>query len=174
MSILDMYAQCLQKLGRKSDYVRIALKIVAKDVQKHRRSSGFKTTKHLKSITGSLDRQIVDTRAYLRSLLVISKDLKEMVTTPLKRYFAIVHINPHLRHFDDKDGFELAVDLRYVMPLPLKAQKFEVRLVSATEGQSRDIWLSSKDAVTMIPGQNQILVASNVWCSHWAILPLKG
>ena len=157
-----MYAQCLQKLGRKSDYVRIALKIVAKEAQRQRRRTGFRSTRPSKLTVGTTQRQIVDTRGYLQNLLSTSKDLKEPVTTPLKRYFVNVRVDPHVRHFEDKDGFELEMDVHHVMYNVLEARKLEIRLVSAGEGQSRDIWLSSPTPISLASGRNRVSVLSNV------------
>ena len=157
-----MYAQCLQKLGRKSDYIRIALKIVAKEAQRQRRRTGLRSYISSKPTAGTTERQIVDTRGYLQNLLSTSKDLKEPVTTPLKRYFVSIHVDPHVRHFEDKDGFELEVNVHHVMRNILVARKLEIRLVNAGEGQSRDIWLSSPSPVSLAPGRNRVSVLSNV------------
>ena len=162
ISVLDMYAQCLQKLGRKSDYVRIALKIVAKEAQRQRRRTGLRSTRSSMPITGTIQRQIVDTYGYLENLLSTSKDLKEIVTTPLKRYFVSVRVDPHVRHFEDKDGFGLEVNVHHVMYHVLEVRKLEIRLVSAGAGQARDIWLSSPSSVSLAPGRNRVSVLSNV------------
>lgn len=146
--MLDIHAQCLQKLNKLDDYVRIALKLLAKVVQMKRQALSDKTARKPHSTTRQ-DHLTRNTDKYLKDLLRISKKLEQPVTALLTDFFSEISIRPYLEHFESKDGFRVAIDIGNVMLDGIYIQRLQLRLLSADEGLGREVWLSSEGSVKM-------------------------
>ena len=162
LSILDMYAQCLKKLDRWDDFVKIGLKVLAKTVQLHYRNLDFKCRMEIHSTAAMNNDDVVNGMRYLSQVLSASRKLEVPASAPMVNYFEQIQVDPHIRHLEDQDGFELSVKLRSMMPSELHVQQVQVRLVSVGEGQKRDIWLSTVGAVKLKKGFITVVVISNV------------
>jgi len=161
LSILDMYAQCLKKLDRWDDFVKIGLKVLAKTVQLRHQSLGLKSKMSFSSTAAMHSNDVVNGVRYLGDILSASRKVDVPVSAPIVDYLGQIQVDPHIRHLDDKDGFELSLSLRNMMPSELHIQQFQVRLVSVGEGQTRDIWLST-GGVKLMRGLVSVVLASNV------------
>jgi radical SAM superfamily enzyme with C-terminal helix-hairpin-helix motif len=71
-------------------------------------------------------------------------------------------VEPYLRHFDDKDGFQLRVQFRHVLEDEIEIRRIKIRLVSATPGQGKDIWLERTAAMQLQKGMCRTWLSSNV------------
>lgn len=163
--MLQMHAQCLKKLKKTEEYIHMALKILAKWVGRRKTPSfrvnrpGF-TMDALKQDDQNLGN--VGSRGYLEDLLLSSKDLKHQISVPMGEYFGPVSVDPYIRHYADRDGFQLQLRLQYLLPESMQAQQVRVRLVSYREGQQRDIWLAADEAQLMEAGTVKAMVGSKV------------
>lgn len=163
--MLQMHAQCLQKLEKTEEYVHMALKILAKWVGRRKTLSfqdsrpGF-TVVVLDQIDHTLGN--VGSKGYLEDLLLSSKDLKQQISVPMGEYFGPVFVDPYIRHYADKDGFQLQLRLQYLLPESMQAQQVRVRLVCYREGQQRDIWLAADEAQLLEAGTVKVMVGSKV------------
>ena len=156
LAILDMYAGCLKELGKSEDYVRIGLKLLAKITMSPRhdleRRNDRAPSTHFTTVYPS---------DHVRSILAASKALKEPCLVHLRNYFLDVTISQHIEHLPGKDGFSLKVSLRHILDEELDAI-FKVRLISASEGQNREIWLSSGTPVKLRRGRVFVDVTSSM------------
>ena len=112
---------------------------------------------------GSMQTQnAVDASKYLEELLNASRSQDEPVVAAMKNYFSDVRLESTIVHFDDKDGFKIPLSLQYLLPAKLEVLQIEGRIISATEGQSREIWLSSEKTLKVERGSLTTFLVSNV------------
>ena len=159
ISMLDTYADCLKKLHREEEHVRISLKILAKI---DRGSSTF-VRQSSTSVTGLQNPiQILRKGAHnLSTILATSKCLNVEVSTSLNNYFSNVHLDKYIQHFLEQDGFKMHLNVESLSSDELPFQSVQVRLVSAEADQHSEIWLSAKDQLIK-PGKTRILLSSRV------------
>ena len=150
-TILDIYSRCLKKLDRVEDYVHITLKTLAKGLVTGSYTSGPR-----------FNLGVLDVRGYLKDIIIASKSLTEPVIVPLKSYFSNVHVSSFLEHFDDRDGFKLALSIRSRMPDVLEVHSVKIRLDSIQDGQAREIWCSTDDTARIDRNETTFYVASKV------------
>ena len=164
--MLQMHAQCLKKLEKTEEYIHMVLKILAKWVG-GRKVSSFRVDRpvvgqatldhHNDHILGN-----VGSTRYFEDLLTSSKGLQQQISVPMSKFFGQVSVDPYIRHYADKDGFQLQLRLQYLLPESMQAQQVRVRLVSCAEGQQHNIWLAADEAQTMEPGTVKVMVGSKV------------
>ncbi|KAF2711185.1 TMEM1 family protein-like protein [Pleomassaria siparia CBS 279.74] len=165
-TMLKMYAQCLKKLNRKDEYVRTLLSILAKSagsrIANRASSKGSGAVKASSLPKDWLDDDNVDTTSVLTDLVDFSEQLTYNVTAPMMTYFGDIVVEPYVRHFDDKDGFQLRLQFRHVLEDEVDLRTAKVRLVSAVPGQAKEIWLESSDDVRLQKGVCRIWLSSNI------------
>lgn len=163
--MLQMHAQCLKRLEKTEEYVHMALKILAKWVGR-RKTLSFRDSRPVVTVAvlGGVDHTLgnVGSKGYLEDLLLSSKALKQQISVPMSEYFGSVSVDPYIRHYVDRDGFQLQLRLQYLLPESMQAQKVRVRLVCYREGQQRDIWLTAEEAQPMEGGTVKVMVGSKV------------
>lgn len=168
--MLRMYAQCLKKLNRKDEYIRTLLDLLAKSAAKrksiklsklpHSRHSSF--TEAPEEMEGWLDDDRVDTTGLFHELISFSKQLPYDVTVPMSKYFGDIVVEPYVRHYDEKDGFQLRLQFRHVLEDEVEFRRARIRLISATSTQGKEIWLESGGAVSLKRGVGRFWLNSNV------------
>ena len=113
--------------------------------------------------SGSIRSQTaVDACKYLKDLLHASKSQDEPVIAAMKKYFSDIRLDSSIVHFDSKDGFKVPLSFQYLLPASLEILKIEARIISATEGQTREIWLSSEETMKAEKGLLTTFLVSNV------------
>lgn len=170
-AMLKMYARCLKKLHRKDEYTRTVLDILAKSAAQRkasllpRRSKPVENGENMKvqqAMTGWLDDDRVDAAGYLTELVSFSNQMPYDVSVPMAKYFADIAVEPYLRHYNDKDGFQIRLQFRHLLQDDLEVQKVRVRLVSASSNQAREIWLESLAPQTISRGLIKLWLDCNV------------
>ncbi|KAF2180184.1 hypothetical protein K469DRAFT_715422 [Zopfia rhizophila CBS 207.26] len=164
--MLKMYAQCLKKLNRKDEYVRTLLDLLAKPAatRKSIRTSSNRASKldTVDKLHGWLDDDKMDTTGVLEELIDFSEQLPYDVTVPMTKYFGDIVVEPYMRHFDNKDGFQLRLQFRHVLEDEIELRQAKVRLVNATSAQGKEIWLESPDSIRLKKGVIRVWLSSNV------------
>ena len=156
--MLDLYAQCLGHLDRKEEYVSVALKIVAKQVEGNRRSRDNWKVDLQKS-----NSWITETsRSYLRSLIAASTSLERQIVAAVERYFGHVSLDPQIRYSNKHDSFHLRLKLKLQALETLSAEEIRVCLVRTTGEQRSELWLTAADAIIAAGEVTTISVASMV------------
>ncbi|KAF2002968.1 TMEM1 family protein-like protein [Amniculicola lignicola CBS 123094] len=160
-TMLRMHAQCLKKLNRKDEYVRTLLNLLSKSAADR---------KSIRSVLGRnpteskpwLDDNKVDTTGVLTELIHFSGQLSYDVEVPMAKYFGDITVEPYVRHFENKDGFQLRLQFRHVLEDEIDLKKAKVRLSSTTSAQGKDIWLESSGTLKLEKGLCRLWVDSNV------------
>lgn len=165
-SLAKVHAECLKKLNRRDDYVQMLLTLLALSAAREKSYLELRQRKRpLASSSGPwLDDDLMDIGSSLEELVSYSEALPYDRPVAMERYFSDINIEPHIHHYDDRDGFSLRVKLRHLLQESLVVDKTVLRLKLAEAGTSREIVLESSDAIELKTGLNSILVHSNV-CS---------
>ena len=77
-------------------------------------------------------------------------------------YFTDIAVEPYLRHYENKDGFQLRLQFRHVLEDEIEIRAVKIRLVSATSTTAKDIWLETPEAVTLEKGLSLVWLGCNV------------
>ena len=164
LTMLQLHARCLMSLGRDEDFVRVALRILAKVIEseaitmqgdhKPKKAGGLATSSVYKvSSNGS---------SYLGQLLEVSKNLKQPVIIPMANYFGGIRLVPYIRHHEQQDSYEMIIEIGHVMSEILPVQLIEAKLLGDEKTNGNEIWLTTAHAQVMRPGINKVTVGSQV------------
>lgn len=163
--MLKMYAQCLKKLNRKDEYVRVLLDLLAKSAS-NRKPSLSLTMRRASLHTPWIDDDRLDTTGILQELVTFSEELPYDVPAPMSRYFSDVVADPHIQHYPDQDGFQMKLSFRHLLEDDIDIDKAKIRLVSMGAGENRDIWLETKEKLEMKQGHTTTWLHSDVSSDH--------
>jgi hypothetical protein len=171
-TMLKMYAQCLKKLNRKDEYIRTLLDLLAKSAASRlsmRSSSKRASTMATNTLPKDwLDDDNVDTTGVFAQLISYSHQLPKDKNAPMAKYFSDIVVEPYVRHFDDKDGFQLRLQFRHILEDDIELDQAKIRLISATSAQGKEIWLESSKITTVAKGLCRLWLSSNVRTCHQA------
>ncbi|KAI9849404.1 MAG: hypothetical protein M1838_000147 [Thelocarpon superellum] len=168
-TMLRAYAQCLKRLDRDGDYVRVLVELLAQAVNGLRDQAP--RSRSSVDVDERMDRTLQTTRAeahglaadrYLAEMLKYSQTLPQRVTVALQRLCNSIRVMTVPQHYDDRDGFRLQLRLRYQLSRELQVERVKIRVVSTANVLSREIWLESEEPVTMMPGDMGIWVGTHV------------
>lgn len=165
-TMLKMHARCLKKLNRKDEYVRTVLDLLAKSAASR---MAFKNSVKRASTTDAddiprdwLNDDKVDTTDVFHELISYSQQLPYDVTVQMPKYFGDISVEPYVRHYDDKDGFQLRLQFRHHLEDEIEIRAAKIRLVSAVSNQAKDIWLEETGAIQLKRGLNRMWIGCNV------------
>lgn len=174
-SMVKMHAQCLKRLHRKDDYVKVLLHLLARSAT-HKRPSLLPRVRYPSGMNVDpnprkdgltwLDGDWVNTEGFLTELVTYSGQLPYDVSVPMSQYFDHIVLEPYLRHYPDKDGFQLRLCIRHLLEDELDVDRVKVRLLSESSGQSGEIWLENQGSLRLSRGINKIWLDTNVGCSR--------
>jgi hypothetical protein len=174
-TMLKMYAQCLKKLNRKDEYVRTLLDLLAKSAASRlsmrssfKRAEAVDTNKMPKDW---LNDDKVDTTGVFRQLIAYSAQLPKDKNPLMAKYFCDIVVEPYVRHFDNKDGFQLRLQFRHILEDDIEIDQARVRLTSATGAQGKEIWLERSRPIEVKKGLCRLWLGSNV-CGSMEMLIL--
>lgn len=153
--MLDLYAQCLRKLERNEEYVDVALRILAKQVQ------GWKADLEEADVK-LLSRRTRGGVQYLEDAVAVSRSLQKGLSVPIDQYFGEVVLDPQISHKDGKDGFTMHLSLHHILKENLLVDEVKVRLVSVDEDQRSELWLSQVKPPCSTSGSVTITAESQV------------
>jgi hypothetical protein len=113
----------------------------------------------------------VDTSGIFNELIEFSQQLPYDVTVPMPKYFGDISVEPYVRHYDDRDGFQLRLQFRHILEDEIEIKAAKVRLVSADSSQSKDIWLESTDPAKLKKGLVRMWLGCNVGLLFHLLIP---
>ncbi|KAF3000895.1 hypothetical protein E8E13_008046 [Curvularia kusanoi] len=165
-TMLKMYARCLKKLNRKDEYVRTLLDLLARS-SASRISFSSASKRSSDDIVSSmpsdwLNDDKIDTNGVLNELVNYSQQLPYDVSVQMADYFTDIAVEPYLRHYEDKDGFQLRLQFRHVLEDEVEIRAAKIRLISTTSTTAKDIWLETPQAMTIKKGLTRVWLACNV------------
>lgn len=158
--ILMMHAQCLKLLNRRDDYVRMLLGILAKAVSAKISSRDKKSESRTENF--EIETETMDGRSLLNELLSCSAQLPYEVSVEMSSYFQNIRVEPYIQHYEDREGFQLAVKIRSPFHDDLKVDRAAVVLESINELPARTIQLTNNDSNSISKGVFSTWVGCNV------------
>jgi hypothetical protein len=165
-TMLKMYAQCMKELNRKDEYIRTLLDLLAKSaasrLSKQSSTQQANTTETNAMLKDWLDDDNVDTTGVFDQLISYSQLLPKDKSAPMAKYFNDIVVEPYVRHFDDKDGFQLRLQFRHILEDEIELDQARIRLISATSAQGKEIWLESSEPTKVAKGLCRLWLSSNV------------
>ncbi|KAF2443555.1 hypothetical protein P171DRAFT_389859 [Karstenula rhodostoma CBS 690.94] len=165
-TMLKVYAHCLKKLNRKDEFVRTLLEVLAKSAASERSIRAHKSGASLKEDFQTpkdwLNDDQVSTVGIFSELVEYSQQLPYDVNVQMAKYFNDIVVEPYVRHFDGKDGFQLRLQFRHLLEDEIEFDKAKIRLIDATSAQGKDIWLESTEAAPVAKGICRVWLSSNV------------
>lgn len=163
--MLRMHARCLKKLNRKDEYVRTVLDLLAKSAASRMASKNSKRIRANDASGGIpewLNDDDVDTTDVFHEIVAYSQQLPYDVTVQMAKYFSDISVEPYVRHYDDKDGFQLRLQFRHLLEDEVEIKAAKIRLVSAISNQAKDVWLEETGTIQLKKGLNRMWIGSNV------------
>ncbi|KAF9732086.1 hypothetical protein PMIN06_002668 [Paraphaeosphaeria minitans] len=165
-TMLKVYARCLKKLNRKDEFVRTLLEVLAKSAASKRsmraHKSGASSTEAFQTPEDWLNDDQVSTAGIFSELVNYSQQLPYDVNVQMAKYFNDIVVEPYVRHFEGKDGFQLRLQFRHLLEDEVEFDKAKIRLIDAVSAQGKDIWLESTEAAHVAKGVCRVWLSSNV------------
>lgn len=158
--ILELHARCLKELGRNEEYVRTVVRLLSQYAM-HVQS---KLSERQKSLLESSAIRAGSSRVhpYLKDLLRASSSLPREFTVPISSFFGDVQVDPDIAHYEDRDGFQLQLRLRFLLESEIAVDSIKVRLVSAGGPVSNEVWLERSESVTVKSSTTKLTIGSSV------------
>lgn len=158
-TILELYTRCLKRLGQNDDFVRILLRLLSQYASYVQ--SGLSTRQ--KSALASSD-LVVQSNAhgYIEELFEASAKLTKELNVPLSSVFGDIDVDPEIKHYDDKDGFQMQLKLRFLLGDVINIESVKVRLVNASGLLSHEVWLERSEEVVIKSSASKLLIGSTV------------
>lgn len=165
-TMLKMYARCLRKLNRKDEYIRTLLDLLARSAASRISLSSSSKQASISSMPDDwLNDDKVDTGGVLNELINYSQQLPYDVSVQMAEYFTDIAVEPYVRHYEDRDGFQLRLQFRHILEDEVEIRAAKVRLVSAHSTTAKDIWLETPEALTIKKGLTRVWAGCNVSCA---------
>lgn len=162
-TMLKMHARCLKKLNRKDEYVRTVLDLLSKSSAS--RMASKSSSKRIDATGDShewLNDDNVDTTDVLHEIVGYSQQLPYDVTVQMAKYFSDISVEPYVRHYEDKDGFQLRLQFRHLLEDEIEIRAAKIRLVSSVSNQAKDVWLEETGTIQLKKGLNRMWIGCNV------------
>ncbi|KAK4124346.1 hypothetical protein N657DRAFT_617468 [Parathielavia appendiculata] len=159
LSMLVMYARCLKELKKLDDYVNKALfQLLTKAAaaERDRLQQRLRFRVGLPAATQYPEASAIS--GYLADLLSVSVSLEKDVKIPLVNFFCDLGLDGPPMYDEGQDSFSLFLDLHSLLVDEFKADTVRVRISSPAAGGNKEIWLQTKDPVTIRPGPNKVKV----------------
>ena len=153
--MLDLYAQCLDRLDRIEEYVSIVLKIISKQIEALSRLQDSTKLTSNQSFSGGSE-------TYLQRLLTASKRLERPIIAPLERFFDSVSLDPNVKHSKESDSFHLLLSVKPLFRDSIVLDEARVSLVRMAGEQRTELWLSANDFMLAARGTTKISLVSMV------------
>ncbi|KAJ5578108.1 uncharacterized protein N7459_007072 [Penicillium hispanicum] len=157
-TMLELYARCLKELNRNEDYVRMMLRLLAKFAAYSQSQLSVKQ-RALSTPVSLLEQEQL--AGYVSDLFEGIGSLQKDVTASLVDFFTDLHVHPAIRLYDNKDGFQIQMSLRFLLGPQIEINSIKVRLVSANSSQNAEHWIESSNTFMVQSSMTKILIDSS-------------
>lgn len=99
---------------------------------------------------------------YVDELFETSSTLQKEVSASLMDFFADMRIDPVVLHYEDRDGFQVQLYLRFLLGKQIDVGAIKVRLVSANGSQSNEHWIETCAKTVVKSTSTRLLIDSSV------------
>jgi hypothetical protein len=158
-SLLELHARCLKELRRNEDYVRMMIRLLSKFATYAQAQLSVRQ-KAVSSSIPSTEQEILD--EHVSDLFKVSSALQKDIPASLTDFFADLHVNPAIRLYDNQDGFQVELSLRFLLGKQIEIDNLKLRLVSANSSQNSEHWIESADKFVVKSSSTQVLIDSSV------------
>ncbi|KAJ5832647.1 hypothetical protein N7474_000958 [Penicillium riverlandense] len=156
-SMLELHTRCLKELKRNEEYVRTMLRLLA-NFAAYLQAQLTVKQKALAASASFMEQELL--AGYVSGLFDASQSLQKEVSASLTDFFTDLHVNPAIRLFDDKDGFQIQLSLRFLLGQQVDIDSIKVRLVSAGTAQHAEHWIESSNKSVVKSTTTKILIDS--------------
>lgn len=156
-AILEMYARCLKELKKNEEYARMLLRLLAKFAA-HTQAN---LLGHQQKILGTSS-LLLPVSPYVDDLFEASSALQKEVPASLTDFFADIRVDPVVLHYEDRDGFQVQLYLRFLLGRQIDVDAVKVRLVSANGSQSNEHWIETCAKAVVKSTSTRLLIDSSV------------
>ncbi|EED21634.1 TMEM1 family protein, putative [Talaromyces stipitatus ATCC 10500] len=139
-AILELYARCLKELDRNDEYVRSMLRLLSQYASYTESDLSPRQKASLAASDTSFESNV---SPYVDELLQASKSLAKEVNIPFSSFFGDLVVDPEIKHYEDKDGFQMHIKLRCLFDKDIVADSIKIRLVGAIGTLSNEVWLEN-------------------------------
>ncbi|KAJ5135657.1 uncharacterized protein N7515_004935 [Penicillium bovifimosum] len=157
-SILELHARCLKELKRNEDYVWMMIRLLSKFATYAQAQLSVRQ----KAVTGSIpstEQELLE--GHVRDLFEASGALQKDIPASLTDFFADLRVDPAIRLFDSRDGFQIQLSLRFLLGRQIEIDNLKLRLVSAHGSQNSEHWIESSAKFVVKSSSTQILIDSS-------------
>ncbi|KAJ5950381.1 TRAPP II complex TRAPPC10 [Penicillium vulpinum] len=157
-SMLELHARCLKELKRNEDYVRMMIRLLSKFATYAQAQLSVRQ----KAVAGSIpsiEQEILE--GHVRDLFEAASALQRDIPASLTDFFADLRVDPAIRLYDNKDGFQIQMSLRFLLGQQIEIDSLKARLVSANSSQNSEHWIESSAKFVVKSSTTQILIDSS-------------
>jgi hypothetical protein len=158
-SMLELHARCLKELQRNEDYVRMMIRLLSKFAAYAQAQLSVRQ----KAVAGTIpstEQEILE--EHVRDFFEVSGALQKDIPASLTDFFADLRVNPAIRLYENQDGFQVELSLRFLLGQQIEIDNFKLRLVSANSAQNSELWIESTDKLVVKSSSTQVLIDSSV------------
>ncbi|KXJ91533.1 TMEM1 family protein [Microdochium bolleyi] len=163
LSMLVMYTDCLKRLGRKEEYVKVTLKLLSKAASAERERLESKLTLRIGDRKAEYPENDV-IKGFLPDLLAEVRETSKDTLMPLSSFFASMEVRG-VDYHDGRDGATLNLEVRSLLTDRLDLEKARVRVANKMGGVRQEIWFESTESSIIEPGKTTLKLDSNVCIS---------
>ncbi|KAJ5561836.1 hypothetical protein N7461_000597 [Penicillium sp. DV-2018c] len=157
-SMLELHARCLKELKRNEEYVWMMIRLLSKFATYAQAQLSVRQ----KAVTGSIpsaEQEILE--GHVRDLFEASSALQKDITASLTDFFTELRVDPAIRLFDNRDGFQIKLSLGFLLGRQIEIDNLKLRLVSAHSSQNSEHWIESSARFVVKSSSTQILIDSS-------------
>lgn len=160
LSMLVMYTDCLKRLGRKEEYVKVTLKLLSKAASAERERLESKFSLRIGSHnTEYPDNDVI--KGFLPSLLAEVEGASKDMLMPLSSFLASMEVRG-VDYHDGRDSAALDLEVQSLLTDGLELTKARVRVAAKVAGVRQEIWFESTEPSIVETGKTMLRVDSNV------------
>ncbi|GAM86131.1 hypothetical protein ANO11243_041420 [Dothideomycetidae sp. 11243] len=161
---LTIYIDCLRKLNRRDEYVRMSLGLLRSDATRDRELESRQTE-------GLGNKSIkAESATSLQKLVDFSKNAHNPYRAPLEDMFDDFEVGNQILHDDREDGFVIRVRMRSQIQEHAFIDSVKLKLVNTAE-TSQEIWLENEGPVEIGPGMMTALLRTRT--TAWGLYTVR-
>lgn len=166
LSMLVMCSRCLKQLQQKDEFIKVVLKLLTNAAAAERDCQQQKSAFRLGK-TEDVDYPDSEAiKGFLDDLLAATKTLPNELRIPLSSFISIVEVDGPPEYCQGRDSISLNLKVNSLLVDDLPIDSAKVRVVSAVNKSSKDIWFELTEPTVIKSGKNKIKLNSNVSLSH--------
>ncbi|KAK5991780.1 Trafficking particle complex subunit 10-like protein [Cladobotryum mycophilum] len=162
LSMLVMYAQCLDEMQSKVDYVSVALKLLTKSCAAERDRLREKV-KFLRISRKQEFPNVSSIKGVVEKLCRLTKTLSSEVKVPLANFFTNIELAGLPEYNDSQDGCSLYVEIQSLLPEQIDLDSMKLRIISVDggPGKERVFEKTGEGVINLAPGKNRVKLECN-------------